>query len=240
MASTLKALTTGVGGLESTGDTSGDIALLSDSTTLVTVKSTGNVGIGTTTPDAVLRVQSDATGTDFRSLSTKAGIALNFSGTGISYYDSDTTVFRKSTSGSSTELMRITSTGNLGIGTNNPSEKLDVNGNISIAGQGYSPTLTLTDGATINWDTDSGQVATVTLGGNRTFAAPTNLVNGGFYALQIVQDATGSRTLSWNAIFKFTGATAPTLTTTANARDFLVFRSDGTNLYEQGRSLGVG
>ena len=204
------------------------------------IDSSGNVGIGTTTPDAVLRVQSDATGTDFRSLSTKAGLALNFNGTGISYYDSDTTVFRKSTSGSSTELMRIDSTGNLGIGTSSPSEKLDVNGNISIAGQGYSPTLTLTDGATIDWDTDNGQVATVTLAGNRTFNAPTNLVNGGFYALEIVQDGTGSRTAIWNSVFKFTGATAPTLTTTASAKDYLVFRSDGTNLYEQGRSLGVG
>ena len=34
--------------------------------------------------------------------------------------------------------------------------------NVAISGTGYSPTLTLTDGATINWDTDSGQVATVT------------------------------------------------------------------------------
>jgi hypothetical protein len=29
------------------------------------------------------------------------------------------------------------------------------------------------------------------------------------------------------------------LSTAANAKDFITFRSDGTNLYEQGRSLGV-
>jgi hypothetical protein len=116
--------------------------------------------------------------------------------------------------------------------------ELDVTTNLVVNGQGYSPTLTLTDGATINWDTDSGQVATVTLGGNRTVAAPTNLESGAFYALEIVQ-GTGGQTLAWNAVFKFTGAVAPTLSTTAGAKDYITFRSDGTNLYEQGRSIGV-
>ena len=32
------------------------------------------------------------------------------------------------------EVMRIKSTGEFGIGTNNPSEKLDVNGNINLGG----------------------------------------------------------------------------------------------------------
>lgn len=114
-----------------------------------------------------------------------------------------------------------------------------VDQDLVIGGTAYSPDLTLTDEATISWDTSAGQVATVTLGGNRTVAAPTNLLNGGFYAMQIIQDGTGSRTLSWNAIFKFTGGVAPTLSTAASAKDFITFRSDGTNLYEQGRSLGV-
>jgi hypothetical protein len=99
--------------------------------------------------------------------------------------------------------------------------------------------LTLTDGATINWDVNLGATATVTLGGNRTVAAPTNLVAGAFYALEIIQDATGSRTLTWNSVFKFANGVAPVLSTAASARDYVVFRSNGTNLYEQGRSLGV-
>lgn len=131
--------------------------------------------------------------------------------------------------------MALTINGNGTIG----GESVTSSFNVVVNGQGYSPTLTLTDAATINWDTDSGQVATVTLGGNRTVAAPTNLESGSFYALEIVQDGTGSRTLAWNAIFKFTGGTAPTLSTAASARDYISFRSDGTNLYEQGRSLGV-
>jgi hypothetical protein len=104
---------------------------------------------------------------------------------------------------------------------------------------GYSPNLTLTDAATIAWDTSLGQVATFTfVSTNRTVGAPTNLVNGGFYGLAVIQNS-GSNTLTWNAVFKWTGGVAPTLSTAASAKDYFVFRSDGTNLYEQGRSLGV-
>tara|TARA_R110000782_G_C14541794_1_gene383859 strand:+ start:200 stop:580 length:381 start_codon:yes stop_codon:yes gene_type:complete len=111
--------------------------------------------------------------------------------------------------------------------------------NVAVSGTGYSPTQTLTDAANISWDTDLGQVAKVTLAGNRILNAPTNLENGGFYSIEVTQDSTGSRTLAFNAVFKFAGGTAPTLTTTANSIDFFNFRSDGTNLYEQGQTLGV-
>mgnify|MGYP003139744081 CR=1 FL=1 len=110
-------------------------------------------------------------------------------------------------------------------------------GKVKFSDSAYFPTGTLTDGATVNWDVQANQVAQVTLAGNRTFAAPTNMVDGGFYALIIIQDGTGSRTATFNSVFKFTGGTAPTLTTTAAARDILVFQSNGTNLYEVGRSL---
>ena len=98
---------------------------------------------------------------------------------------------------------------------------------------------TLTDGASISWDASANQVTSVTIADNRTMAAPTNLVDGAVYLLVIIQDGTGSRTMSWNAVFKFTGGTAPTLTTTASAKDILIFYSDGTNMYEIGRSLNV-
>ena len=98
---------------------------------------------------------------------------------------------------------------------------------------------TLTDAASISWDASLNQVTSVTLTDNRTLAAPTNMVDGGVYTLMAIQDGTGSRTLSYNAVFKFSAATAPTLTTTAAAKDILVFYSDGTNMYEIGRSLNV-
>ena len=96
---------------------------------------------------------------------------------------------------------------------------------------------TLTDGSAIDWNLQTQQVSKVTLGGNRTFNAPSNHAAGLVCVLTIIQDGTGSRTATFNSAYKFTGGTAPTLTTTASARDILVFISDGTNLREIGRSL---
>jgi hypothetical protein len=90
----------------------------------------------------------------------------------------------------------------------------------------------IADAATINWNMDLGSVMQVTLAGNRAMAAPTNHVAGGTYTAIIKQDATGTRTLSWNAVFKFAGG-SKTLTTAANAVDVATFVSDGTNLYGQ-------
>lgn len=90
---------------------------------------------------------------------------------------------------------------------------------------------TLTDGATINWDVSIGDYAKVTLGGNRTVANPTNTINGRFYVLEVIQDGTGSRTLSWGSNFVWSGGTAPTLTSTINKRDFIGFICSNGKLY---------
>lgn len=115
----------------------------------------------------------------------------------------------------------------------------DTNNRLGVVGTGYSPNIALTDAATIAWDTTTGQVATFTfVSSNRTMGAPSSLVSGAFYALAVIQNA-GSNTLTWNSVFKWANGTAPTLSTAASAKDYFVFRSDGTNLYEQGRSQGV-
>jgi len=87
----------------------------------------------------------------------------------------------------------------------------------------------LTDGATINWDVSGAQKAKVTLGGNRTMAAVTNAVEGTTYLLWVIQDATGSRTLTWTTTgagsFDFGTGGTPTLTTTASKADLLAFEA---------------
>lgn len=81
----------------------------------------------------------------------------------------------------------------------------------------------LTDGATITADFSDSNHFSVTLGGNRTLANPTNLTAGQSGCIWITQDGTGSRTLAYGSQWDFTGGTAPTLTTTANAVDCLVY-----------------
>lgn len=84
--------------------------------------------------------------------------------------------------------------------------------------------VALTDGATITVDLDTFVNASVTLEGNRTLGQPTNGKIGQSGYIRIQQDATGSRTLSFHADWKFAGGSAPSLTTTANAVDILFYQ----------------
>jgi hypothetical protein len=77
----------------------------------------------------------------------------------------------------------------------------------------------LTDGATITPDLADSNNFSVTLGGNRTLANPTNTVAGQSGSIFITQDGTGSRTLAYGTNYDFAGGTAPTLSTTAGAID---------------------
>ena len=81
----------------------------------------------------------------------------------------------------------------------------------------------LTDGATITPDFAAANNFSVTLGGNRTLANPTNLTAGQSGVIVITQDGTGSRTLAYGSYFKFSAGSAPTLTTTASAVDVLAY-----------------
>jgi len=77
----------------------------------------------------------------------------------------------------------------------------------------------LTDGATITPDLADSNNFSVTLGGNRTLANPSNIVAGQSGSFFITQDGTGSRTLAYGSYYDFAGGTAPTLSTTAGAVD---------------------
>jgi hypothetical protein len=83
--------------------------------------------------------------------------------------------------------------------------------------------VALTDGATITPDFAAGNNFSVTLGGSRTLANPSNLTAGQAGTIVITQDGTGSRTLAYGSNWKFPGGTAPTLTTTASAVDVIAY-----------------
>lgn len=97
----------------------------------------------------------------------------------------------------------------------------NTNQSFSVAQRG---TITaLTDGSTITPNFNNANNFSVTLGGNRTLANPTNLTAGQSGVIVVTQDGTGSRTLAYGSNWKFPGGTAPTLTTTAAAVDVLAY-----------------
>lgn len=83
--------------------------------------------------------------------------------------------------------------------------------------------VSLTDAATVAMDMSAGLNFKLTIGGNRTLGGPTNMKEGQTGVIVITQDGTGSRTLAYNAAWKFGNGTAPTLSTAAGAVDMLFY-----------------
>lgn len=97
---------------------------------------------------------------------------------------------------------------------------------------------TLTSGATITWDMDSGANANLTLGTNGTVDI-TNVESGDYGTIIITQDATGSRTITFGNINGGAGTHVSvsgglgsiTLTSTGSAVDILSYYYDGTSVH---------
>lgn len=85
-----------------------------------------------------------------------------------------------------------------------------------------------TGNVAVDFETDGN--AKLTLDANATLLAPSNLVDGYAIWLKITQDATGSRTLSFNAAYDFAGNDSA-VNATANAETVYVFWTDGTSVY---------
>jgi len=104
----------------------------------VRVDSSGNVGIGTSSPTQALTVVGDIdldeSGTDsYLRQNGEIVVGRSDNSNFVRLGSSDASDYIRFFSGGS-EAMRIASSGNVGIGTSSPSEKLDVSGNVTISG----------------------------------------------------------------------------------------------------------
>ena len=96
-------------------------------------------------------------------------------------------------------------------------------GQVSVASAVHQTITTLTDATSLVMNMATNNQFAVTLGGNRTLAAPTNLTVGQTGHIYVIQDGTGGRTLSFNAAFQFIGGVSAVMTSAAGSVDMLVF-----------------
>jgi len=101
-----------------------------------------------------------------------------------------------------------------------------------------TPPVTLTDASTVAIDASLGNhfrlLTTSGVGATRALGSPSNSTDGQKILIEVIQDGSGSRALTYNAVYAWgTDVTVPTLTTTASKRDFLgfVYSSSATKWY---------
>lgn len=101
--------------------------------------------------------------------------------------------------------------------------------------------VVLTDAPTVAWDMATGIVFTLTIGGLRTLANPTNVTVGKSGVLRVVQDASGNRTLGLPSNIKMAESGAMELSTAANAEDlysWLAWSATKIYLFPIGKAFG--
>ncbi|KAF2329012.1 hypothetical protein [Flavobacterium daemonense] len=218
-----------------------DLAIRTNNTEKIRVTSNGNVGIGTTSPTAPLAF-SNTVGRKISLWSTggPSGNDHQYYGLGIlsgspnalvNQIDATTAnfIWRAATSSTtSNELMRLTGTGNIGIGTTVPAEKLDVNGTVN-ANNYISPVQTVVGGT---WDLSKGANAKWSLAAGANTLSLTNM-KAGMYGTIIVTN-TGTSTITFgggvNKVINGGGGVV-SLTPIANAVDVLSFMYDGSTFW---------
>jgi hypothetical protein len=170
----------------------------------------------TFTGDITLNAQSDVR---FADSDSSNYVALQAPAT----VASNVTFTLPSADGTANQALKTDASGNLGFASFLLATET-TNGQV-VTGGVRGAITTLTDAATIAIDMDDNNNFKVTLGGDRTLGNPTNVVEGQTGFIEVHQDGTGNRTLSYGSNYRFVGGASgvPTVTTTASAVSVLAY-----------------
>ena len=190
------------------------------------------------TGDAAVTI---ATSSGDITLDSPADIILDAAGNDFNFKAGGTEVLRVTNSSSDVIIKPIVDAKDLIFQQRDGTEvmRIEDGAHVAFTAAALNPEATLSDGANVAWNTLTSPVAKVTLAGNRNLSAGSGGVAGAFQSLLVIQDGTGSRTLSFNAVYEFKDDTAPTLTSTANKGDLFVFRYNGSKFLEVGRNQNL-
>ena len=180
-----------------TAGTGDDLQIYHDGTDSFIDNSTNDLIIRSTGDDVIIRAADDVI---IQTASSENAIVCNDNG-GVDIYHNAVKKFETSSGGAA-----VTGT-------------LNASGIITAEAGAVAEIGALSDGATITPDFATHCNFSVTLGGNRTLANPSNIVAGQSGSIFVSQDGTGSRTLSYGSNWDFAGGTPPTLSTAASAVD---------------------
>lgn len=233
----------GVGGLWS-------VANLTSGSYTVSISIAGNnsisIPVGTsTTPNGRVQIISDGTTLYL------ASSFLKSPGTAQMVPFTAANGFLTATSGLLFDGSNLSATGGITAGGALTGATLSISGSVSGAGftsylasppaigtsaaargsftQAATPTYAYgNSGSSFTINAALSNVHTVTMTANATMAV-SNFVAGQTVNVQLTQDATGSRVITWPASFKWASGSAPALSTTAGAIDLLVVTYVGGN-----------
>lgn len=224
--------------------TSNDHSSAQYSNALLTVKSSGNVGIGTTNPGAKLVSQISAPGYSVVGQHSSGGQVGIYNSTGDNGIGTVNNYAFNLFTNNSAPQVTLTTAGNVGIGITSPTEKLHVNGDTRIVGNTYvGGIINAYQGDASIWVPNLGQAFTIkqTTGnvGIGTTAPGFKIeVNGGATGNNIARFTTGGTGGGTRGLTVYSDNSQVKLQVTDNAG------SQGTwaflNLNPDGGNVGIG
>jgi hypothetical protein len=201
----------------------------------MTIDSSGNVGIGVTDPAERLEIKdlnpmirlttnsaAGVAGINFEDSTGAVEWALGFRGTDEKFYIGNDNQYPVTNA-----RLVIDNSGNVGIGTTNPGEKLEVAGNIKVTGDSKLSQVTETAvdlGAAVSGavtlDLKQGTYFYGTITGATTFSVTNNAPTGFVSSFTLELTNAGASSLTWMSGTKWPSGSPPTLT--ASGTDIIV------------------